>query len=121
MSYIEKEDEDEKKIQKEDIKLENALAVMIKEDTTVETAQDIIDKDSDSERRNEFKKAEEIISALDPETTKKKKKARKEKEKEEFEKNLAFTRQNELSRQKQQEQDKQRIQEQNDKGIERGE
>lgn len=113
--------EDEKNIQKEDIKLENALAVMIKEDTTVETAQDIIDKDSDSERRNEFKKAEEIISALDPESTKKKKRTRKEREKEEFEKDLSFTRQNDRLRQKQQEQDKQRIQEQSDKGIERGE
>ena len=113
--------ENEKKIQKEDIKLENPFAVMIKGDTIVETAQDIIDKDSDSERRNAFKKAEEIISALDPEVTKKRKTTRKAKEKEEFEKDLAFTRQNELLRQKQQEQDKQRIQEQEDKGIERGE
>ena len=42
-------------------------------------------------------------------------------EKEEFEKDLAFTRQNELLRQKQQEQNKERTQEQIDKGMERGE
>ena len=68
MSYIEKEDEN--KIQKEDIKLENPFAVMIKEDTTVENVQDIINDDPDPVRRDEFKKADAIISALDPEPTK---------------------------------------------------
>lgn len=113
--------ENEKEIQENEIKLENPFKVMINGDTIVETAQDIIDKDTDSGRRNEFKKAEEIISALDPETTKKRKGSRKSREKEEFEKDLAFTRQQELLRQKQEEQTKQKTQEQNDKGIGRGE
>jgi len=113
--------ENEKEIQENEIKLENPFKVMISGDTIVETAQDIIDKDTDSGRRNEFKKAEEIILALDPEATKKRKSTRKAKEKEEFEKDLAFTRQNELLRQKQQEQNKERTQEQIDKGMERGE
>ena len=119
MSYIEKEDEN--KIQKEDIKLENPLAVMIKEDTTVENVQDIINDDPDPVRRDEFKKADAIISALAPEPTKKKKSSRKAKEKEEFDKDLAYTRQQTLLKQKQQEQTKQRTQERDDKGIERGE
>ena len=113
--------ENEKEIQENEIKLENPFKVMISGDTIVETAQDIIDKDTDSGRRNEFKKAEEIILALDPEATKKRKSTRKAQEKEEFEKDLAFTRQNELLRQKQQEQNKERTQEQIDKGMERGE
>ena len=112
--------ENEKEIQENVIKLENPFKVMISGDTIVETAQDIIDKDTDSGRRNEFKKAEEIILALE-EATKKRKSTRKAKEKEEFEKDLAFTRQNELLRQKQQEQNKERTQEQIDKGMERGE
>ena len=112
--------ENEKEIQENEIKLENPFKVMISGDTIVETAQDIIDKDTDSGRRNEFKKAEEIILALE-EATKKRKSTRKAKEKEEFEKDLAFTRQNELLRQKQQEQNKERTQEQIDKGMERGE
>lgn len=112
-------EKDEKQIL-ENKKLINPIKAIITEDTIVETPQDIIDRDSDSERRNEFKKADEIIDALDPETTQKRKK-RKSKEKEEFDRNLAFTRQNELSRNNLEEQNKQQIQEQKDRGIERGE
>ena len=62
--------ENEKEIQENEIKLENPFKVMISGDTIVETAQDIIDKDTDSGRRNEFKKAEEIILALEEATKK---------------------------------------------------
>ena len=119
MSYIEKEDEN--KIQKEDIKLENPLAVIIKEDTTVENVQDIINDDPDPVRRDEFKKADAIILALDPEPTKKKKSSRKAKEKEEFDKDLAFTKQSQLLGKEIQEKNRHREQEQKNKKMERGE
>ncbi len=105
----------------ENRKLINPLKTMITEDTIVETAEDIIDKDKDIERKKAFKDAEEIISALAPETIRKRKNGRKAKEKEEFDKNLAFTRKNEPLGQKQQEHDKQKIQEKTNKGMERGE
>ncbi len=122
MSYENKEQEEqeEKKIRNKHKKLNNPLKTIITENTIVETAQDIIDRDVDSERRNEFKKAEEIIQNLDPESMQKRKK-KKSKEKEEFNKTLAYNRQNELLREKSQEQNREIQQEERNKGMERGE
>ena len=116
MSYTENEEENKKQISKEDMKLENPLKVILT-DTTVVTPQDIIDKDSDKERKEEFKKAEKIIETLYPEENPKKK--RRKKEKEEYDKSLEVNRewQNAMSRQ----QRESRQQEQKDRGIERGE
>ncbi len=112
--------ENKKQKQKEHLELGKTIKTMLIEDTTVETAQDIIDRDTDSERRNEFKKADEILQALAPEENKKKK-SRKSKEKEEFDRNLAFTKQNQLLGKEIQEKNKQRETEQKDKQMERGE
>jgi len=120
MSYVEREEEEKIIKKQERLKLENPIKTMLIEDTTVETAQDIIDRDTDSARRNEFKKAEEILQALEPEENKKKK-SKKSKEKEEFDKNLAFIKQNQLLGKEIQEKNKQKEQQREHKQMERGE
>jgi len=120
MSYVEREEEEKRIKKQERLKLENPIKTMLIEDTTVETAQDIIDRDTDSARRNEFKKAEEILQALEPEENKKKK-SKKSKEKEEFDKNLAFIKQNQLLGKEIQEKNKQKEQQREHKQMERGE
>ena len=120
MSYVEREEEEKRIKKQERLKLENPIKTMLIEDTTVETAQDIIDRDTDSARRNEFKKAEEILQALEPEENKKKK-SKKSKEKEEFDKNLALIKQNQLLGKEIQEKNKQKEQQREHKQMERGE
>lgn len=102
------------------IKLENPIKAMLTEDTTVETDQDIIKRDTDSERRNEFKKAEEILEALAPEE-KTKKKSKKSKEREDFDEKIAFSWQNQLLNKEIPEKDKQKEQKEKNIQMEREE
>lgn len=116
MSYVEKKDEEqtEKGINE---KSKGLIKTILTEDTMVENPEDIIDRDPDVERRNAFKKAYEILLALFPETVKKKK-TRKAKEKEEFDKSIAYYRQNQMQKENQKVEEKEIDK---DKGMERGE
>ena len=82
MSYVEKGSEDENENKQEDIKLKNPFKTMLSKDTIIESPEDIIAKDPDSERKQLFKKTYDALLLMYPpeEDTKKKKKA-KEKEK----------------------------------------
>ena len=82
MSYVEKGREDENENKQEDIKLKNPFKTMLSKDTIIESPEDIIAKDPDSERKQLFKKTYDALLLMYPpeEDTKKKKKA-KEKEK----------------------------------------
>ncbi len=83
MSYVEKSSEDENENKQEEIKLKNPFKTMLSKDTIIESPEDIIAKDPDSERKQLFKKTYDALLLMYPpeeDITKKKKKA-KEKEK----------------------------------------
>ena len=120
MSQIDRKHEERIKKNK-GTKKQGSLKSLITADTTVEIPQDIISKDPDEFRKNAFKKAYEIISALLPELNEKKsKKRKKSKEREEFDRNLAYKEMNKRLAEKQK-QEKERQEQNKDKGIERGE
>lgn len=122
MDNIDRREEDEQEEQNRQdhrIKIVNPLKSIIADDTIVESAQDVIDRDTDVERKNAFKKAYEILLAIFPETSKKKK-SKKEREKEEFDRSIQYQ-QRELARQQEKQEKQEEIEEEKDKGIERGE